>query len=381
LNVGNSHRDTLFDMSTRLSDLTDQHLPRLRALDAARFLSASHEAQTTGVLVEDVFRQRWPRSMHLDVIQRHITKAAVGAAPSAWGSQLVSPPELVRGLLDVTRPLTILGRLAARQVPLNVAVPVVTTAVGGFRWIGGGQAIRVSRAALERATLRPAMLGGLIITSKELLRLGTPGAADMLVDHLASGAAAFTDASFVDPTQAGSVDPPIPAALTYGVTPSGTSTGDPHEDLLALLSAYRANGGSFSSCVILISSFNAAALALRSGADGAPQFPNLTTSGGTLAGCPCLASDAVGEQLIAFDVRRLLVADPGEMDVAIAQAAAIEMSDDASQSSATGTGASLTSMFQTNSVAIRITRHLNWSYHGAIAIVDGCDYLTMGSPS
>src|SRR5207237_4847628 len=78
---------------------------------------------------------------------------------------------------------------------------------------------------------------------------------------------------------------------------------------------------------LLISSENAAALALSTALDGAPLFPGLTVSGGVVAGVPTLASDAIGTRLILVDTSRVFVADDGEADVVMASHATIELSD------------------------------------------------------
>jgi len=130
--------------------------------------------------------------------------------------------------------------------------------------------------------------------------------------------------------------------------------------------------------VILISSANAAALALRSGAADGPVFANLDVKGGTLAGCPCLASDALGDQLVALDGSRMLISDPGEVDAVVSNQASIEMADNPTNNSATPTGTTSVSMFQTDSSAIKVTRRISWDNTGPIAVVDSVNYLAEG---
>jgi hypothetical protein len=189
--------------------------------------------------------------------------------------------------------------------------------------------------------------------------------------------AAFLDEQFVDPNNAGVTDV-APASITNGVSASASSSGDPAEDIRTLLAAYRDQGGSLASCVLLLSSEDATALALRSGANNAPMFPGLTVSGGTLAGLPALASDAISGQIIAVDARGILLADQLGFDVDQSRQATVEMSDTPTNNSATPTATTTVSMYQTNSTAIRCERHINWLRAGTIAIVDGVDYLREG---
>jgi hypothetical protein len=197
---------------------------------------------------------------------------------------------------------------------------------------------------------------------------------------LTAGVATFLDEQFIDPTNAGVADV-NPASITNGVSASHTSTGDVVEDLRELVAGYVADGGSLASAVILLSSQNASALAIRSGVTGSPTFPGLTVSGGTLAGVPALASDSVGAQLVMVDQRGIVIADELGFDAAISQAATLEMSDNPTNNSVTPTGTTLFSVWSSNAVALKVERFINWQRLGAIALVDSVDYVSEGSPA
>ncbi len=64
--------------------------------------------------------------------------------------------------------------------------------------------------------------------------------------------------------------------------------------------------------------------------------------------------------VVLLNPRDVLLADDGTVAVDASREASLEMSDAPSSSAATGTGASLVSMFQTNSVALRAERWINW---------------------
>lgn len=365
--------DSIAGRSSSMDEVKDT-LSNSRSVAAANFAAAMFLAHKEHRPIAEVFLERHPRSAHRDVVQ----KTAVGAGgTSAWGSTLVTPAELGRGMLDVSRPLVLLFRLlllGARAVPFNIRIPRVTSEAEGFTYITGGQAIPCLRASLDSSTLRLATAGGIWIVTEELARFG--GAP--LRDHFRGGISKALNRLFVDPANAGAADPVEPASITYNVTPVAASSGDPVEDLRTALRAYVADGGNISTAVILISSANASALALRSNANDGPDFSGLTVGGGTLAGLPCLASDALQDQIVVLDSTQLLVADSGELDVDLATSASIEMSDSPTQNTANGTGASVVSLWQANAVAYRIIAGLNWSYEGPIAVVNGAAYLSEG---
>jgi hypothetical protein len=107
-------------------------------------------------------------------------------------------------------------------------------------------------------------------------------------------------------------------------------------------------------------------------------------SGGTLAGAPLVVSDSVpavtaGSLLIAVKAPEILLADEGGFNIDLSEDATIEMSDAPAGSSVATVAASGTlpvSMFQTNGVAFRVERDLNWAVarSGAVALIDTVNY-------
>jgi HK97 family phage major capsid protein len=357
-----------------------QHFRAQRELDLCRLIGAEFEARRFGGDALEIFRARFPKSLSLQLIEHAYTRAAIGAGTTVSGNGGVLVPELAAAFLAATRPFTLIGRLALRRVPF--ATPVVRRATGtaaGFAWRGAGLPAPLMHGAFERETLPVGMATGICVQTEELLRLAARGSAEFLRDELRRDLIAFLDTQFVDPSNAGTDT--SPAAITYGVTPAMSSLGDPMSDLLGLLSAYRSAGGQFSTLAVLISSANCAALALRTGGDGQPLFPGLTVQGGVIAGAPAFASDSVGDRLVAVDAAQVSLADDSEASFEFSRQAALEMLDNPTNSAQTGTAASMTSMFQTGTVAIKVDRTVNWRRYGAIALVDEVDYLTAGSPS
>ena len=65
------------------------------------------------------------------------------------------------------------------------------------------------------------------------------------------------------------------------------------------------------------------------------------------------------------------------------QEASLQMSDAPTNNSATSTGASVVSMYQTNSIALRAERFINWSKRRSTAVVymDDVNWGSIGSPA
>jgi hypothetical protein len=365
-----------------LDELNHRELIRHRALDAARWLACSADTRD-GLGPSEKFLDLFPGSVNRDLVARWRQKTAVGSAPSIWGSALFAPPELTSAVLALSQPTDLIARLlalGARKGPLNTAINAVAAGPANFQWAGSGRAKAVSAASFERVTLTPAVVSGILPVSNELLRFA-PGSMEALKDLLVIGAPSFTNEQLVDPTNAGTTDPFSPRSLTNMGSPvAASSTGDVIDDLRRLVQAYVADGGNMSSAVLLISSTNASALALYSNAGTGPQFPNLDVHGGVLAGVPAIAADALSDQVVMFDLLRLVIAE-GELDVKTSRMTSLEMTDTPTADGGIGTGASLVSLWQNNLTAFRVDRRISWTYTGPVSIINSVNYLAEGSPS
>ncbi|MET3459814.1 hypothetical protein [Variovorax atrisoli] len=112
---------------------------------------------------------------------------------------------------------------------------------------------------------------------------------------------------------------------------------------------------------------------------GQTEFPGITANGGTLLGDPVVTGDNVGSgQLILLkpsDIYR--IGDSG-IEVSISREAMIEQDTAPTGATDTPTAASanMTSMFQTESTAIKVVRSINFAKRraSAVAFVTGADY-------
>ena len=98
--------------------------------------------------------------------------------------------------------------------------------------------------------------------------------------------------------------------------------------------------------------------------------------GGDLLGVPLLVSSGIRlGQLVLLDALQIAAA-AGQIDITVGTQTAVEMSDTPAHDAITPTGASLVSMFQTNSVAMRAvaTVAAERLRDDAIALIEGCSY-------
>jgi hypothetical protein len=103
-------------------------------------------------------------------------------------------------------------------------------------------------------------------------------------------------------------------------------------------------------------------------------------TGGTFNGMPVIVSDYIpAGTVVLANASDIYLADEGGIQVDMSREASLEMADNPAHESTTPTGAtSLVSMFQTNSVAFRVERFINWARRrpSAVAILTGATWGT-----
>lgn len=302
-----------------------------------------------------------------------IKTAVAGAIPttSAFAGALIQYQDLANDFVNYLRPKTILGRLPGlRNVPFKIRVKRQT---GGSvaSWVGAGKGKPLSNAAFDTVTLDFTKLAALSVITDEVARLSTPSAEMLVRDDLAAAVIQTMDSDFIDPANSGSSNVK-PASITNGQT-SYVATGTTTQagiatDIQTLFSGLITANIDPSECAWIMSPTTALGLSLLQNSLGQQVFPGVTISGGTFQGLPVVVSQAAGlvgasdgsHIVVLVHTPSILLADDGTVTVDVSREAAIEMSDAPDNQSANGTGASMVSMFQTNSLAIRAERWVNW---------------------
>ena len=118
-------------------------------------------------------------------------------------------------------------------------------------------------------------------------------------------------------------------------------------------------------------------------------FRSISATGGTLEGFPVITSQHAanesggGNLVIAVRAADIFLADDGVVSIDASEQASVQMSDAPTINSTTGAGASLVSLWQTNSVGIRAEREITWTKARSTAVVymDDVNWGSVGSPA
>jgi HK97 family phage major capsid protein/HK97 family phage prohead protease len=301
-----------------------------------------------------------------DVRLQAVMKAAVSAGTTTsptWAGALVDYRLLSSEFLEFLRPKTIVGQFGVgnvpslRRVPFNVRIPGKTTA-GRAQWVGEGYRKPVTASGYEAAELKWAKIAGISVVTEELERFSDPSIQLLVRDDLSEAVIERADEDFVDPTKAvGTGASASPASITNGVTPI-VATNDPAVDIPALWAVADSSNLPVSSAVYITDTATVRGLASRKNPLGQREYPNVTMTGGDIDGVPVIVSNYVpaGLFILAF-ASEIYLADDGMVNIDVSREATIVMDDDAT---ATPTAAQIVSMFQTNQLAIRAERYINW---------------------
>jgi HK97 family phage prohead protease len=298
-------------------------------------------------------------------------KAAVPAGTTItgnWAATLVGEETgAVADFVEFLRPQTILGRFGTGGVPALRSVmfrtPLITQATGGAGyWVGESKAKPLTSFTFTRTTLEPLKVANICVLTEESIRYSSPKADTIVRDSLAAALRERLDTDFIDPAKT-AVAGVSPASITNGaetIVSTGDTSDDIRLDIRSVWAKYTAENNPPSSGVWIMSSNSAVALAMMTNPLGQPEFGSMAMSGGTLQGMPVIASDYVGDIVVLVNTTDIYLADEGEISVDASREASLEMSDAPAHTSGTPTAAQLVSMWQTNSVAIRAERTINW---------------------
>ncbi|WBU47590.1 phage major capsid protein [Kosakonia pseudosacchari] len=350
----------------------------------ARFAKALAAANGSRSEALEIARKQYPDDSKL----HHVLKAAVGAGTTTdptWAGALVEYQEYAQDFVEFLRPQTIIGRFgqgnipALRQVPFNIRIPAQTSG-GSANWVGQGKAKPLTKFDFESITFAFAKVAAIAVLTDELIRFSNPAADALVRNALAEAVIARLDTDFINPSKAEAAGI-SPASITNGIVAT-PSTGNPDDDAAAAFGVFVAANLQPNGAVWLMSSTTALALSMRKNALGQKEYPEMTLLGGTFQGLPVIVSQYVGNLLVLVNAPDIYLADDGGVAVDMSREASLEMESDPTGDSITPTGTELVSMFQTNSVAIRAERWINWKRRrtAAVAVISGVNYgTTQGS--
>lgn len=360
----------------------------------ARLAKVKAISRLDGIPAKDVAREKYgEKSSAFEFFSKAAVPAAATTDP-AWAGDLITDGSVFADFVEYLRPRTILGQFGTGDIPSLRNVPFDTpflaqTSGGDGYWVGEGKAKPLTKFDITTQILRPNKVANIAVSTEEMLRRSSLSADSWIRDELANALRARLDTDFVDPAKA-AVAGVSPASITNGLTlntdlilSSGNTVDNIKADKRALSAAFRANNDSTSGTVWIMPEGVAEALADLDNPLGQSEFPGLNADGGTFMGRPVITSEYVptdyeadpvgaigvtGALVILVKAQDIYFADEGGVMVDMSREASLEMDDAPTGDSVAGTGASLVSMWQTNSVAFRAERILNWQKRRTYAV-------------
>ncbi|OOG62223.1 hypothetical protein B0E46_13310 [Rhodanobacter sp. B04] len=301
------------------------------------------------------FADEHPNGLRVASVLRSAVSAGT-VADAGYAGSLIGHTLVAAGFIESLPAASVLDRLLAdgvlRRVPLRTRLAISTVAATG-QVVGEGAPTPVSSLALNGQDLDPMKTQALIAVSQELINGATAAGNVLLATELRNGVAAASDAAFLGRVVAGAS--------------SVTGSASPLADLGAALETVnvKATGKPY----LVIDVHTANRLATKASSTGEQAFPLMGPNGGELAGIPVLVSD----QVPAADSngRKALLLDATAI-AGDAEAPMLDASDQATLQLATnpsGGAQNLVSMFQTDSVALLITRWLGVNVTRASGVV------------
>lgn len=335
---------------------------------------------------ESIVRTLKAQAEGADLAQIIQLKTAIPAGTTTdttWAAPLATAQVFMGDFIEYLRPRTLIGQAQFRPIPFNVKINGQTSG-GSANWVGQGKGKPVTKFDFNQTTVPFSKIAAIAVLAQELARFSDPAAEALVRDALADCVIAKADGDLFDPDVA-AVANVSPAGLLNGVNPvtGPPKTGVDEDDIrCALLNLWAPWDATFMGARPAYYTTPAVAryLAFLRNAFGQPAFPGVTVNGGTLEGVPLRTSQYIannggsgGAPFILVDEAEVYLADDGSVTLDASTEASIEMNDAPTNNSGTPTAASLVSMWQTNSIALRAERFIWWGLRrsGAIQWIDG----------
>lgn len=343
--------------------------------------AAAFVAMKSGQFVSpaDIAQHRWGKT-HPNLV--NYIKAAVaggGTGSGEWGAELAQSDTRFTGdFIEYLYSKTVFDALPLRPIPARVHIKGQDGAATGY-WVGESKAINVSKADFSDVELTPLKVGAMAVCSKELVADSSPSAEMWIRDSIAKASAQRVDTTFLsaDPASSGV----SPAGILNGVSalaPSGADAAAIRADFQSLVYPFitAKNAGGL---VQVMNPSLAMAMSMLVNALGQTEFPDITETGGTLFKRPVYTGDNVaGGDWIVLKPDDIWKIGDGGVDVSMSDTATIEQDSAPQGASDTPTAASATlmSMWQTESVAFKVVRRINYAKRrtGAVTLLSNAEY-------
>ncbi len=325
-----------------------------------------------------VAQERWGKTNPrlVEVIKADV--AGLGSGSGEAGAELVSQDSWMGDFQKYLYARTVYNQLPLREIPANVTIKGQDGTATGY-WVGESKAIPVSKADFSDVTLTPLKVAALSVISKELLRDSSPSAEMLVRDDLVEASAQRIDTTFISNSAAVSGSTPAGILNNIAATASaGTDGASVINDIKEMLYRFQTANNSGGIWHVMSTTLATSLQLLRNALDQY-EFPTITETGGTLLGRPVVTGENVNANyhvmLKPSDIYRIGM---GGVETYISDQASIEMANNPAQDTDTPTAATgkVVSMFQTESVAIKVLQSINFARRreSAVAWISDADY-------
>jgi HK97 family phage major capsid protein/HK97 family phage prohead protease len=368
----------------------------------ARYAMCKMASQNNPAMAVEIAKSKYPQ--HEEMVKtleleargqkmQTLMKATVEAGTTldaTWAAPLVQYQNFAGDFVEYLRPRTILGQFGTgnipslNRIPFNVRIAGQTSG-GQAYWVGEGAPKPLTAFDFNDTELRWNKIATIAVLTNELIRFSDPSAERLVRDGLAAAVIERADVDFVDPAKA-AVANVSPASITNGIAgipSSGNTAEDVRADVAALWAPFIAARNAPRNAVYLMDSTTALALSLMLNPLGQAEFPGLNLNGGTFLGVPVIVSDYLpvdsgGGMVILLNASDIWLADDGQVTIDSSREASLQMLDNPTNHSGTGTPTTMVSMFQTNSTAFLAERFINWQRRrvSAVAWLDNVNWGT-----
>ena len=299
---------------------------------------------------------------------REPVSAANTMDPTWAGNMITDAGASFADFVEFLRERSLYGQISSRFRRLMFDAPVlVQGSAGTAQWVKEGDAKPLTQWTYTRAKLTPLKVAAIAAATKEMLRRASASADAFLRDELARAVGSRIDSTLI--SDAAAVTDESPAGLLNGTT-ALTLTGDGSVqgircDIAQFLKELVSDNLSVAGSFWVMPETVAIDLSMATNEVGAPAFPGVTPTGGTLAGLPVFTSQYVptataGSVVALIKGDEIFLGDEGGIQVSVSDQATLQMDTAPTQDSVTPTASAGVSMFQTNSVAFLVERILNW---------------------
>lgn len=337
-------------------------------------------ALLTGKDVKRVLDDRYPGHEATAVMCR--ADQTLGTTTgSHWADDLVQTA--YADFLDALVGYSIYPALRDRGIGLNfdgvgtVLIPSRTAGGAGGGFVEEGKPIRVGRVTTASTTMSPKKMGVIIPFSKELAKRSTPAIESVVRQAILEDTSAVLDPLILDAVAG---DNARPAGLLNGVSAvaAGYGGGDykaVQEDFKALLAPFIAANAA-DSITVVMNSAQGLSLALMDGPIGNPDWFNKIKERVNIVE----STHATAARLVALRNSDFATATGDAPEFDVSEQATIHMEDTTPLEIVSGTGPTtadpVRSLWQTNSVAIRMLMDVSWKMRrgGMVQWINGTSW-------